>query len=64
MMPEGLLPSFTSSEMPEKKGCTPIVGVTTVLVPEVVAVVLMPMALVGIGFADTWFRFRERLVKR
>jgi len=29
-----------------------------------VAVVLVPMALVGIGFADTWFRFRERLVKR
>jgi hypothetical protein len=29
-----------------------------------VAAVLVPMALVGIGFADTWFRFRERLVKR
>ena len=29
-----------------------------------VAVVLVPMALVGIGFADTWFRFRERFVKR
>ena len=28
------------------------------------AVLLAPMALVGIGFADTWFRFRERLVKR
>ena len=25
-----------------------------------VAVVLLPMAVVGIGFADTWFRFRER----
>jgi hypothetical protein len=29
-----------------------------------VALVLVPMALVGIGVADTWFRFRERLVKR
>lgn len=29
-----------------------------------VAVVLLPMALVGIGFADTWFRFRERFAPR
>ncbi|MGH8131583.1 MAG: hypothetical protein ACRES3_12090 [Steroidobacteraceae bacterium] len=28
------------------------------------AVVLVPMALVGIGFADTWFRFRERFAPR
>jgi hypothetical protein len=28
------------------------------------AVVLVPMALVGIGFADTWFRFRERFARR
>lgn len=28
------------------------------------ALVLAPVALVGIGFADTWFRFRERFVKR
>jgi hypothetical protein len=25
-----------------------------------VAIALLPMAVVGIGFADTWFRFRER----
>ncbi len=29
-----------------------------------VAVVLVPMVMVGIGFADTWVRFRERLIKR
>lgn len=29
-----------------------------------VALVIVPMALVGIGFADTWFRFRERFAKR
>jgi hypothetical protein len=29
-----------------------------------VAVVLVPMALVGIGFADTWVRFRERFAPR
>lgn len=28
------------------------------------ALVLAPAALVGLGFADTWLRFRERLVKR
>jgi len=27
-------------------------------------VVLVPMALVGIGFADTWVRFRERFAPR
>jgi hypothetical protein len=27
------------------------------------AIVLLPMAVVGIGFADTWFRFRERFGK-
>jgi len=37
------------------------------LVPVVlayVAVLLVPMALVGIGFADTWVRFRERFAPR
>jgi hypothetical protein len=34
------------------------------LILAYVALVLAPMALVGIGFADTWFRFRERFVKR
>lgn len=29
-----------------------------------IAVVLLPMALVGIGFADTWVRFRERFGRR
>jgi len=29
-----------------------------------VAVFLVPMALVGIGFADTWVRFRERFAPR
>jgi hypothetical protein len=29
-----------------------------------VAVLLVPMALVGIGFADTWVRFRERFAPR
>lgn len=28
------------------------------------AVLLVPMALVGLGFADTWFRFRERFAPR
>jgi hypothetical protein len=28
------------------------------------AVILVPMALVGIGFADTWVRFRERFAPR
>jgi hypothetical protein len=39
------------------------IGVLPVVLAYV-AVVLLPMALVGIGFADTWFRFRERVVKR
>jgi hypothetical protein len=37
------------------------------LVPVVlayVAVLVVPMALVGIGFADTWVRFRERFAPR
>jgi hypothetical protein len=34
------------------------------LILAYVALVLAPLALVGIGFADTWFRFRERFVKR
>ncbi len=29
-----------------------------------VTLLLAPVALVGVGFADTWFRFRERYVKR
>ncbi|HEX9707694.1 MAG TPA: hypothetical protein VGA24_08675 [Steroidobacteraceae bacterium] len=29
-----------------------------------VAVILVPMALVGVGFADTWVRFRERFAPR
>ena len=28
-----------------------------------VALALLPMALVGLGFADTWLRFRERFAK-
>jgi hypothetical protein len=34
------------------------------LVLAYVAVLLVPMALVGIGFADTWVRFRERFAPR
>ena len=34
------------------------------LILAYVAVVLLPMALVGIGFADTWVRFRERFGRR
>lgn len=34
------------------------------LVLAYAAVVLVPMALVGIGFADTWVRFRERFAPR
>jgi hypothetical protein len=37
------------------------------LVPVILAyaaLLLLPKALVGIGFADTWFRFRERFAKR
>ncbi|MGH8197792.1 MAG: hypothetical protein ACRETI_06445 [Steroidobacteraceae bacterium] len=34
------------------------------LILAYVAAALVPMALVGIGFADTWFRFRERFAPR
>jgi hypothetical protein len=34
------------------------------LILAYVAVILVPMALVGIGFADTWVRFRERFAPR
>ncbi len=40
-----------------------VIGLLSVILAYV-AVVLVPMALVGIGLADTWFRFRERSVKR
>lgn len=34
------------------------------LILAYIAVVLLPMALVGIGFADTWVRFRERFGRK
>ncbi|MEX1993306.1 MAG: hypothetical protein WD929_01485 [Steroidobacteraceae bacterium] len=40
-----------------------VIGLLPVILAYV-ALVLLPMALVGIGVADTWFRFRERFVKR
>jgi len=40
-----------------------VIGAGPVLLAYV-AVVLVPMALVGIGFADTWVRFRERFAPR
>ncbi len=40
-----------------------VIGVVP-LVLAYVAVLLVPMALVGIGFADTWVRFRERFAPR
>jgi hypothetical protein len=40
-----------------------VIGVVPVALAYV-AVVLVPMALVGIGFADTWVRFRERFAPR
>ncbi len=40
-----------------------VIGLLPVVLAYV-AVVLVPMALVGIGFADTWFRFRERFAPR
>lgn len=40
-----------------------VIGVLP-LILAYVAVVLLPMALVGIGFADTWVRFRERVGRR
>jgi hypothetical protein len=40
-----------------------VIGVVP-LILAYVAVLLVPMALVGIGFADTWVRFRERFAPR
>jgi hypothetical protein len=40
-----------------------VVG-TLPLVLAYIAVIVVPMALVGIGFADTWVRFRERFAPR
>ncbi len=40
-----------------------VIGLLPVIVAYA-AVVLLPMALVGIGFADTWVRFRERFARR
>jgi hypothetical protein len=40
-----------------------VIGIVPVVIAYV-AVLLVPMALVGIGFADTWVRFRERFAPR
>jgi hypothetical protein len=40
-----------------------VIGVVPVVLAYV-AVILVPMALVGVGFADTWVRFRERFAPR
>ena len=40
-----------------------VIGLAPVVLAYI-AVVLLPMALVGIGFADTWVRFRERFGRR
>jgi hypothetical protein len=40
-----------------------VIGLAPVVLAYI-AVVLLPMALVGIGFADTWVRFRERFGHR
>ena len=40
-----------------------VIGVIPMILAYV-AVILVPMALVGIGFADTWVRFRERFAPR
>jgi len=40
-----------------------VIGVPSVVLAYL-AVLLVPMALVGIGFADTWIRFRERFAPR
>ncbi len=40
-----------------------VIGVLPVVLAYV-AVILVPMALVGIGIADTWVRFRERFAPR
>jgi hypothetical protein len=40
-----------------------VIGMVPVIVAYA-AILLAPKALIGIGFADTWFRFRERFAKR
>jgi hypothetical protein len=40
-----------------------VIGVVPVALAYV-AILMVPMALVGIGFADTWVRFRERFAPR
>jgi hypothetical protein len=40
-----------------------VIGAVSVVLAYV-AVLVVPMALVGIGFADTWVRFRERFAPR
>ncbi len=40
-----------------------VIGLLPVILAYL-AVVLVPMAMVGIGFADTWVRFRERFGRR
>ncbi len=40
-----------------------VIGTVPVILAYV-GVILVPMALVGIGFADTWVRFRERFAPR
>jgi len=40
-----------------------VIGLLPVILAYL-AVVILPMALVGIGFADTWVRFRERVGRR
>ena len=40
-----------------------VIGLLPVILAYIAAV-LLPMALVGIGFADTWVRFRERFGRR
>jgi hypothetical protein len=40
-----------------------VIGAVPVVLAYV-AVLMVPMALVGIGFADTWIRFRERFAPR
>ena len=40
-----------------------VIGGTSVVLAYL-ALIWVPMALVGIGFADTWIRFRERFAPR
>ena len=40
-----------------------VIGLVPVILAYV-ALLLVPKALVGIGFADTWFRFRETICKK